>query len=325
MNHSTLIKDLSEKFRSGTGDWKSEEIAEQVWVFSSDGMAGTNSEPIELTFGAITHGNEIVGLGAFDRFLHYLASKKPVCNIAFFLGNPEACKKDVRYLERDLNRSFSAPFKDGVPAIDWKPILLEERRAVAIQKALARSKVLIDLHQTKCPSEKPFWILQMAGDHYKIARTIDPESPFVCYDGIFSADGDGTAEYVRRLGGVALTLESGQEGMHTDQIDFMVERMQRAFEVLSGQTALVSHDPKEDRGLYTWDQTIANSPQSRLVEGLKNFSLVQEGVVYGYQGDQELVAAKTAMSLFPKYPRPDQTKPSAELIRFLKPYKPVGQ
>jgi len=322
MDNSAWIDRVSKKFSSLGSNWQVDEIAPYVWVVSPVGI-NKKPEMVRLSFGAITHGNETVGLAAFDSFLSFLTEQKGDYSLGFFLGNPEACRQNVRYIERDLNRGFSAPSPSGKSDKNWSPTKLEELRAVEIQKLLARTEVLIDLHQTKCPSERAFWIMQMSGAHYHWARSIDQESPFVCYDGNFSADGDGTCEYVRGLGRVALTIESGQEGIHPEQVDFMTMRMQRAYAVAGLASGPKEHDPRSDKELYTWDQTISNTPQSRLVPGLKNFSLVERGTVYGYEENRELVAEKTAMSLFPKYPRPAQTVAPAELIRFLKPYVPL--
>jgi hypothetical protein len=96
--------------------------------------------------------------------------------------------------------------------------------------------------------------------------------------------------------------------------------MQRAYQIACGDLLLEDLDPKTDKELYTWDETVANSKESYLIPGLKNFSKVLKGTVYGYRGEEELVASKAAMSLFPKYPRADQVKEPTELIRFLKAY-----
>ena len=54
-----------------------------------------------------THGNEINPIWAVDKFKKLINLQSKKRNIEFILGNPNACKKGLRYIDVDLNRSFN--------------------------------------------------------------------------------------------------------------------------------------------------------------------------------------------------------------------------
>jgi succinylglutamate desuccinylase len=88
------------------------------------------------------HGNEPAGVRAmvaFHRLLKDGEIKLHSGKVSLLLGNPQAYRKDQRYLDRDLNRSFGDP----------DDATLEGRRAGQITAYLEHNKdiaALLDLH-----------------------------------------------------------------------------------------------------------------------------------------------------------------------------------
>jgi succinylglutamate desuccinylase len=89
-----------------------------------------------------THGNEPGGVNAMVELHRAFGSGKVRLKqgkISFLLGNPNAYKKDVRYVDHDLNRHFSKREASSV----------EGRRALEIKSFLKNNddiKALLDLH-----------------------------------------------------------------------------------------------------------------------------------------------------------------------------------
>ena len=54
-----------------------------------------------------THGNEINPIWAVDKFKKLIGFNCKDRNLEFILGNPEAYKRGLRYIDIDLNRSFN--------------------------------------------------------------------------------------------------------------------------------------------------------------------------------------------------------------------------
>ena len=81
------------------------------------------------------HGNERVGLFLKKRLGH--------TGVPVFIGNPKALKKDIRFIEKDLNRVFPGNSKG----------CYEEKRAAKILNKLKKFDIVIDIHSSsnKCP------------------------------------------------------------------------------------------------------------------------------------------------------------------------------
>lgn len=80
------------------------------------------------------HGDETFGLGV----IHKILKKIPI-----FIGNPEAVRKKVRYIDTDLNRAFPGN-KNGN---------YEERRAFYLLNKLKKFKYVIDIHSSSSDTE----------------------------------------------------------------------------------------------------------------------------------------------------------------------------
>lgn len=88
---------------------------------------------------AATHGNELLGIKLYQRLLQKRSGILE--HIDFLIGNPRAFSARVRYIERDLNRSYQS-------AGDT----YEERRAEYIKHHIASTKpdIVLDMHTTSC-------------------------------------------------------------------------------------------------------------------------------------------------------------------------------
>ncbi len=69
-----------------------------------------------LLVSVLLHGNEVVGLEVLKRLSERLAHRKPQRNLALFVGNVEACSKEVRHLkdQMDFNRLWGSEPSDKV-------------------------------------------------------------------------------------------------------------------------------------------------------------------------------------------------------------------
>ena len=99
---------------------------------------------------ASTHGNEIVGGNFTIRFVKKLEKRKIKLlrgNIYFLLANPEALKKDKRFVDYNLNRAFT----------DKKDLnKYEFRRAQEIERFFKNKKIdfVIDLHSVSADNSQ---------------------------------------------------------------------------------------------------------------------------------------------------------------------------
>ncbi len=80
------------------------------------------------------HGDEHTGQKIVRHFLH-----SPHPGLIPVLANPAAMKKNKRFLETDLNRSFESVF----------PLSQEEHRALELADEMKDAECIIDFHNTK--------------------------------------------------------------------------------------------------------------------------------------------------------------------------------
>ena len=64
---------------------------------------------LDLLLSAGIHGNETAPIELLESLLHGIASGelKPRARLLFLFGNPEAMRRGIRYVERDVNRLFN--------------------------------------------------------------------------------------------------------------------------------------------------------------------------------------------------------------------------
>lgn len=103
-----------------------------------------------LLLGA-QHGNELLGKQLFD----YIKRERPelLPFVTYKTGNIRAYKQNVRYIESDLNRSYSG-----------KNNTYEQRRAKRILRYIANNHfdIVLDLHTTTCEQSPCFIIPNIA-------------------------------------------------------------------------------------------------------------------------------------------------------------------
>ena len=277
---------------------------------------------INMSILGVVHGNEIAGLPVLTTLLQKIldGSIRVTKPVALGLGNAPAALAGMRFLDRDLNRSF------GNASLGASR---EGSRARELQGLLCRTRYLLDVHQTREPSETAFFIFPFARKSFDFARMISPGLPVVTHwSGSFSQDGMCTDEYVNSKGGTGITIELGQAGFEPAQIATGVASALHALHVTGSASVrelpAIDVKPGFKGAVYTWAGTIPypKDGEVRLVPDLKNFQQVRAGDVIGSWGDTAITCPFNGRILFPKYIRPgtpDASAPRpAELCRVIR-------
>lgn len=282
---------------------------------------GSAEKPVALSLIGMIHGIELAGLGVICGVLELLVQGSVTLEISLgvAIGNPAAALKSVRFVERDLNRSFGRE----------QSLLLEEKRADELELLLLRSRYFIDYHQVKLPVASPFWIFPYTVEGYAFARAIGPDVPLITHWGKgFSADGQCSDEFVNKQGGSGVTIELGQNSFEPRQIGLGVQIALQGIryvrEKLTG-TSAVKRQVAAVAPLYIWGQVVAYPPTGAQVldAGWSNFMPVKKGQRLGSFDGKDITAAIDGLVLFPKYPDAgadpkSAIPPAAELVRILK-------
>lgn len=144
------------------------------------------------------HGNERAGIMAVDRLLADL--KIEAGTVYFAYANQQAIARNVRYVERNLNRLFSRALPVGTG--------YEAERAVELMGLLDGCDALLDLHSYREPvlleRATPFAICE--ADSADVARRL----PFpIVIQGFSAIQEGGTDGYMFAQGKVGICVELG--------------------------------------------------------------------------------------------------------------------
>jgi len=281
-----------------------------------------SKKKIALSFLGITHGNEVAGLKSLNETLRLIdQGMLPVrIPMAFFLGNVPAARKNTRFLERDLNRSFMTPSTSSA----------EERRAKELETPLGETAYLVDFHQVTARAAEPFFIFPYSRAGYTFARHIAPERPIVTHwDSHFSDEGRCTDEFVIDKGGVGISIELGQNGFDPYQVATGTLTAVKAILVVEAYASvgaaqqLPPIDPVHPKHVYSWAAVMAY-PDGKVAldPGWYNFQAIEKGVRLGTVDGQVITAPASGMILFPKYIKqsaePSEVQRPTELMRILR-------
>lgn len=325
--------------RGSHGPWTGTEVVADGWVFTpptgqkaKGGEGAKSTKTIALTIFGMIHGNERAGLAVLNSLIEMWKAGRlapPLGAFALVLGNPAAAEKNVRFLERDLNRSFGREQNQ----------LLEEKRADELEKILTQTAMFFDIHQTKQPGDRPFFIFPYSRNGLSLARAIAPQVTVVTHWGKpFSNDGRCSDEFVNSCGGTGITIELGQNSLNPYHVAVGVEAAIWAIgvadEALQGgekspksglNTGHCARDGGRAEGeLFTWAAVVPYPPSGEVAldPGWNNFRYVKAGERLGTIDLQPLLSPAAGFMLFPKYNDPvaDAGLPRpSELCRLMKP------
>ncbi|BBH53217.1 succinylglutamate desuccinylase/aspartoacylase domain-containing protein [Fluviispira sanaruensis] len=263
-----------------------------------------------IVFAGLIHGNETGSLPAIIKCINKLLQKELSFGgkVSFLLGNIEAAKKDLRYVESDLNRSFGESYKGK--------LTLERKRAVELMPLLKSADVFIDFHQTIMPSLKPFYIFEMNHDSYHWARAVGGASTLVTRKkgAPFSQAGMCSDEYVRSLQKIGITLELGEQGFSDSAETLAFSVLKRALKcidkVFSSGISIekLSRKNNDFEFLTISHREPFDSPKKCLNAGFSNFHKLTKNMIVGADERQNpLESPKDGYILFPKYPKRNST------------------
>jgi len=108
---------------------------------------------VRILIVAATHGNELLGIKLYERLLkqHSVLLE----SIDFVIGNPRAYAKSLRYIDKDLNRSY------GIGGDEY-----ETTRAREIQEYihLTQPDIVLDMHTTNCVQPNCLIVRNLSSD-----------------------------------------------------------------------------------------------------------------------------------------------------------------
>ena len=262
-----------------------------------------------VSFSAIVHGNEIIGIDIFVSIIQSILNKtfSPKINIRFIIGNIDAYHAGKRFLETDMNRTFAMN----------EPTLPEEKRAAELLPLIDGSSLFIDFHQTIEPSLTAFMVFAYNENSHRFARALSIDLPIVSYKTGYQAKGLTFSAAAVSKGIPSVTVETGEKGHNETQRLLGEQLALKAIDLLENNIDFTKN-PIEFSYMYTWGETIKNPDFSlELVKKFTNFQEIEAGEILAKNDKIEVKSSYQGAVLFPKYG--EQRLKSPELIRVLRP------
>ncbi len=259
-----------------------------------------------LVVAACTHGNEY---GSLPAILKWIKSNSFDFRVTVFIGNPEAVKKNTRFVEEDLNRVYT----------DLSRNSLESQRAKEIAPLIQDANLFLDLHQTIEPTLSPFYIFRYDKTSAHWARAIGCVTEFVTKPILSNPETMTQNEFATSHGVPSLTIELGPKGLNRSSellADKVLSRTVEVFRSVYLDKVPIADISKKSPALSMFKITHQESfdhPQKALKKGLKNLDPCNKGESLGKdENGKEFYAPRDGVILFPKYPERD-SKGSAHL------------
>ncbi len=274
-------------------------------------VPGRGAHASHVVIGFVIHGNEHGSLPAALELQRKLTEDPPQGPVTLLLGNLDAVERNVRFVEEDFNRVFT---------FDRPADSLERKRAERVRPILDAADVFLDIHQTQTPTTSAFYTFPWSTELGLWARALAAAPVGLTRKGgeVFSPGLRCLDEYVRDRGRTGLTVEIGMCGQDPDQAARALAASERLLTVADAiavgsatlEESAIGQPPIE------WYQTMhiveSDNDGSRLVDGLENWTDVEEGQLVARNPDHHSPLAGKA--LFPKYPPPG-LPPPPDLLR----------
>ena len=260
-----------------------------------------------MIFG-LTHGDEIVGLPIINKLLKSLLESKKY-SFAVMLNNIEAYWQQSRFIDFDLNRSFSNSLSN-IRNKDY-----EFTRAQKIKEVINKTKPLyiLDLHQTIEDSVCAFAVTPEQNSLIQMANFISSDTPILSFKKTgFSNIGMTLIEYANSINIQAIVFEIGQKGFNENLTDDFKNKIIKFIENISLNRGFLSDKSIE---YYLIVDEVPYSTEQSLIQGFKSFEnlgLNQQITLNTANKPSEIFINKhaNAVMIFPRY---SQAKPNEEL------------
>lgn len=230
------------------------------------------------------HGNELTGPHALTEVLQNLGISNG--RVYAIYANPPALKKEVRQLDKNMNRCFNA---------DNTGDSYEDGRARKIMKILNECDAMLDLHAFNEPTGEPFVMTEPEG--IEVAKIFDVG---VISTNWTQAEADTTDGYMHTIGKVGLCLECGPIPKFEQYIEFAKNSI---YQFLSYYEMLEEplHPSKSTKNIIDAKYSVLSTGEpAKFAKPYKSFDNLEPGKVFCTQGKSKFIAKENECIIFPR-------------------------
>lgn len=225
------------------------------------------------------HGNEICGVKAIKKIIPNFKIKKG--KIIFIIANKLAIKNKVRFVESDLNRSFST----------LKTKTLEQKTAKEIKKILLKVDFMLDIHASTSEESKPFCICEKHS--LDIVKYLPVKKVLINLDKFHSGSTD---EFMNKQNKVGICIECGWLGSKKS-----INTAIRAIKIFCASLGLINYKIKNKNQEILKATRIYKNKKSAFtpIRKFKDFEKINNNII-GYEGKTAIFGKNNELILFAK-------------------------
>lgn len=258
------------------------------------------------------HGNEPSGVEALKRVFEALETSKPTINgsLVGVIGNTAGLAKNVRYINEDLNRTWT---EDNIS--NQKKETSEQLEMHEIIKVLEQfpeadftKRYFMDCHTTSSDS-LPYVSVQLVNDNNKWAHNF----PTYIVQGFSDIVYGAIDHYLSRIGLTGFTFEAGQHTSKTsvENHEGMIwlalkEACGLDLSVIPGYPTCVEkfsvkNAPAQKTFKIIYRHGLKDQDQFKMMSGFKNFQKIYKGDSLAIQNGKEIKSDWDARIFMPLY------------------------
>ena len=255
-------------------------------------IKGEKPGPRLAIFAAI-HGNETVGVKAFEKILSEITIEAG--EVHFIIANPLALQASKRQLAINMNCIFKEDLNKGAEA--------ELERAKELKQIMDQSDALLDIHSFNDPEGEPFLICRP--DMYALATSL----PFqIVTTGWNNTHPGSTDWYMETIDKPALGVECGSLHKPNEYVPLAIQTIYGFLKYFHCITTIPEKYrfsvPKNQNFFVIEEQVHKQSDAFFFTKNFKNFSLLEEGEKIAVDGDAHYLAKEGQFILFPRADKP---------------------
>jgi succinylglutamate desuccinylase len=246
-------------------------------------LTGKYAGPTSIILAGV-HGDEVCGINAINELLPSLQLNKG--SLIIGLGNLLAIKKNVRYIEVNLNRVF----KDGKLLSKKEKMSYEYRRSRVIKKYLMQADALLDIHSSHTPNSPAFAICEKNG--LNIARYLPVK---YITGGFDKVEPGGTDYYMNSNGKIGICVECG----YTNDSLSTKNAIQSIIAFLAARKHIKNNNKFQGQSFFNvYYLYKTKTKKFKLQKKFNDFEKVFKNQIIGKDGKQLIKAQKNGVIIF---------------------------
>lgn len=235
-----------------------------------------------LSIFAGVHGNEKAGILALKKVIKEVKLQRGT--VYFVFANPRAIAKDIRQIDKNLNRCF---IKNN-SGKTW-----EDQRAKELMKIIDLTDGHLDLHASNSKKSIPFIICEK--ESFDLARKMDFSIVSYGWDRIEPGATDGYASQQKK---VAMCLECGSVHNHHSNVTLAEKSVYQFLQYFNCGAKKVAYNSRKQKLIKAFKAVPKKTNDFSFTKTFNDFEQLKPGQLIAQDGRKKYIAKKDEIIIF---------------------------